>query len=165
LDWFIWSEKDPEKSQGRESCRGCSCSLTLKMSHNLPLRHLTCENKITHNLLQIRVVTSTAIQILSTGAKAFSELNSAAIHFVSSCWIQTKCIANESHKKSFWMHYRTSSSNRNVRDMIDQLPLPITLRVLLLFTPNVVQMKIRKTSFQMRYWASSSNKSTRAKSQ
>jgi hypothetical protein len=52
------------------------------------------------NLLQIRVVTSTAIQI-STGAKAFLELNSAAIHFVSSYWIQTKCRANESCKKSF----------------------------------------------------------------
>jgi hypothetical protein len=62
-------------------------------------------------MLQIRVVTSTAIHI-STGAKAFLELNSAAIHFVSSCWIPTKCRANESRKKSFWMRHRTSSSNQ-----------------------------------------------------
>jgi hypothetical protein len=39
-------------------------------------------------------------------------LNSVAIHFVSSCWIKTKYKANESHKKSFWMHYWTSSSNQ-----------------------------------------------------
>jgi hypothetical protein len=36
---------------------------------------------------------------------------------------------------------------RNVRDMIDQLMLPITLQVLIASTQNVVQMKIRKTSF------------------
>jgi hypothetical protein len=36
---------------------------------------------------------------------------------------------------------------RNVRGMIDQLMLPITLQVLIASTRNVVQMKIRKTSF------------------
>jgi hypothetical protein len=40
---------------------------------------------------------------------------------------------------------------RNVRDMIDQLMMPITLQVLTASTQNVVQMKIRKTSFCMRY--------------
>jgi hypothetical protein len=53
---------------------------------------------INTNLLQKRVVTSTAIQI-STRAKAFLESNSAANHFSSSHWIHTKNSAKESLQK------------------------------------------------------------------
>jgi hypothetical protein len=51
------------------------------------------------NLLQIRVVTSRAIQISTWAKESFLELNSAAIHFVSSHWIHTKSSANESLQK------------------------------------------------------------------
>jgi hypothetical protein len=45
-------------------------------------------------------MTSTAIQI-STGAKAFLELNSVAIHLVSSCWIWTNVEQMKVIKRAF----------------------------------------------------------------
>jgi hypothetical protein len=68
------------------------------MSQNLPLRHLTCENKINTQSVANK---SGDINSNPNKAKTFLELNSVAIHFVSSCWIKTKYKANESHKKSF----------------------------------------------------------------
>jgi hypothetical protein len=51
-------------------------------------------------------------------------------------------------KRAFECAIKHLHPTRNVRDMIDQLtPPPITLQVLIAFTQNVVQMKIRKKSF------------------
>jgi hypothetical protein len=54
-------------------------------------------------------------------------------------------------KRAFECAIKHLDPTRNVRDMIDQLTTPITLQVLIAFTQNVAQMKIRKTSFPMRY--------------
>jgi hypothetical protein len=106
--------------------------------------------------LQIRVVTSTAIQI-STGQRLSWNWILPPITFVSSCWTQTKCRANESCKRAFKCAIKHLHPTRNVREMIDQLTPLITLQVLIAFTQNVVQRKVHKKSFWMRYWASSSD--------
>jgi hypothetical protein len=54
-------------------------------------------------------------------------------------------------KSAFECAIQHPHPTRNVRDVIDQLTPPITLQVLIAFTQSVVQMKIHKTKFRMRY--------------